>query len=85
MVLPKDLASNTRRGRALADYQNIIQKISISDITALELYSCRAASGLKVVEGEGAKAGNRTETFKDHDAVKDCAEPLSGDPGSTTS
>jgi len=76
MVLPIALASNTRRRRALVDYRNIIQKISVSDITALELYSCGAAGGLKVVKGEGAKAGNRIEIFKDDDAVKDRAESV---------
>ena len=76
MVLPIALASNTGRRPALVDYRNIIQKISASDITALELYSCRAAGGLKVVESEGAKARNRIEIFKDHDAVKDRAESV---------
>ena len=76
MVLPIALASNTRRGRALAYYRNIVQKISVSDITALELYSCRAAGGLKVVEGEGTKARNRIEIFKDQYTVKEHAHSV---------
>src|SRR4029077_13233985 len=59
-----------------ARYRNIVHKVGVQYIAALELDGCRAAGRLKMIEAEGTEPRNRIEVFKDHYAVKEDAKSV---------